>query len=227
MESGRIKSGILGGTFDPIHNGHLRAAVEILEEFSLDRIYLIPTFNPPHKNPDSITPFTHRFAMARLAAEDMSEFDVLDIEGARGGFSYTIDTVSELKKRADCGELFLITGMDAFLDIRLWKNYKKLLELINVIIVRRLGYESDIPENLLKDLGALNPVICKSLYGMGNIIKREIFSGMNLYVMSIPQLEISGTEIRKKLEQGQSIRYFLPDRVLSYIKKEGLYAGSA
>ena len=226
MKADKLRLGVLGGTFDPIHNGHLRAAVEILEEFSLDRINLIPTFNSPHKNPDSISPFTHRFTMARLATKDMQELDVLDIEGVRGGNSYTIDTVMELKKQPDCGEVFLITGMDAFLDIRQWKDYNKLFELINFIVVCRLGSEPGIPGDLLENIGASGPAAFKSLYGDHNIVKHKIFSsGKDLFVISMPQLEISGTTIRKKLEQGQSIRYLLPDQVLSYIEKEGLYAG--
>lgn len=224
MKTDKTRLGILGGTFDPIHNGHLRAALEIREEFGLDRINLIPTFNTPHKQPDSITPFVHRFAMARLATADMPEIDVLDIEGMRGGSSYTIDTVTELKKRPDCGEIFLITGMDAFLDIRLWKDYNKLFELINFIIVHRPGYESAIPDDLLENIGASGSAVSKGFYGGHNMVNYKMLSGKDLYITAMPQLEISGTVIREKLKQGQSVRYLLPDQVLSYIKKEGLYA---
>ena len=224
MKADKIKLGILGGTFDPVHNGHLRAAVEILEEFGLDKINLIPAFNPPHKKTDSITPFIHRLAMVRLATADMPELDVLDIEGVRGGDSYTIDTVMELKKRLDSVEIFLVTGMDAFLDIRLWKDYNKLFELINFIIVRRSGYDSEIPDDLLENIGAYHHAVFKNSYGDRNIVNYKIFSGKDMYVMSMPQLAISGTIIRKKMKQGQSIRYLVPDQVLSYIKKGGLYA---
>ena len=130
-----MRLGILGGTFDPIHLGHLRVAEEISEEFNLERLFLIPSAAPPHKEIKPVTPFEHRLAMTRLAAKESSKFEALDLEGRRQGLSYSVETLRELHQtlRSD-PTLFFIIGMDAFLEIRTWKEYERLFDYAHFLV---------------------------------------------------------------------------------------------
>jgi nicotinate-nucleotide adenylyltransferase len=135
-----LKLGILGGTFDPIHLGHLRSAEEIGQDLALEKVYLIPSALPPHKTRTPITAFHHRLAMARLGTNRSSLLETMDLEGNRPGFSYSIETLKELHQRfGPSTELFFILGIDAFLAIETWRDYKGLFDYAHFVVLFRAG----------------------------------------------------------------------------------------
>lgn len=130
-----MRVGVFGGTFDPIHNGHLRVAEEIRESFSLDRVYFVPVFIPPHKQHRRISDVADRLAMVRRAIRGNHFFRASDVEAARGGVSYTIDTVQGMERKF--GELFYLIGIDAFFEIHTWHRYAELFHHTNFVVMVR------------------------------------------------------------------------------------------
>ena len=212
-----MRLGILGGTFDPIHLGHLRTAQEIGQELGLEKVYLIPSALPPHKTSDPITRFDKRLAMARLAVADSPLLEVLDLEGRRSGFSYSIVTLKELHKLFHPDpEFFFIIGTDAFLDIKSWKEYPDLFDYAHFVIIRRPGFHLQDLEPLMLDLGlevkeTLEP----------NVI--TLPSGKTLILMVPTLMDISSTRVRKMVAEGKSIRFLVPESVREFIMEKGLY----
>lgn len=212
-----MKWGLLGGTFDPIHFGHLRSGQEILDMLGLDRIIIIPSYRPPFKGHLKITPFEQRLHMARLAAGHNPRFTVSDIE-AREGLSYSVDTVRRLKEQHSGLEPFFIMGQDAFRDITGWKDWEELLGSCNFVITTRPGCECGSPETAFPPEFA-----AKFIYDeAADAFKGP--SGHSLYFRRISFLDISSTDIRERRGRGLSIRYLLPDAVIKYIEENGLYA---
>jgi nicotinate-nucleotide adenylyltransferase len=190
----------MGGTFDPIHHGHLVTAQEALHQFGLDEVVFVPTGQPWMKADREVAPAEHRYLMTVLATASNPRFSVSRVEIDRGGPTYTIETLQELRRKAD-GEvdLFFITGADAMLEILLWKDPEEILAQAHVIAATRPGY----------DLARF---------------ERETPTGHpNVSVMQIPALAISSTDIRQRVSTGLPIRYLLPDPVMTYIRKTGLY----
>jgi len=209
--------GILGGTFDPIHLGHLRTAEEIGQALQLDRVLLIPAASPPHKTQAPIASFAHRLAMARLGADLSPRLEALDIEGKRPGPSYSVETLKELHQRyGPDTELFFIIGMDAFLEIETWKDYLELFSLANVVVIQREGIHIDNPESTLVDLGLR--VSRKAQPGI-----YRVSPGRELRFMDCTRMDISGTRIRDMIPREESIRFLVPDTVRTYIMERGLY----
>lgn len=201
-----MRVGIIGGTFDPIHLGHLNAAQEIAEQYRLEEIIIIPASLPPHKERD-LTLSEDRLNMCRLATEDNPLFNVSDIEISRGGISYTIDTIKEFKKRKkeDC-DIFFIIGSDAFADIGTWKDTEGLFNECNFIVDIREGDSvADIQAEIKKN---------------GRDTSDSPF---NIYITETTLLDISSTLIRKKTSEGMATSYLLPPKVENYIAKNGLY----
>ncbi|MEN6464311.1 MAG: nicotinate-nucleotide adenylyltransferase [Syntrophaceae bacterium] len=213
-----MKWGLLGGTFDPIHFGHLRSGQEVLEMLGLDRIMVIPSYIPPFKSHLKLTPFEHRLNMARIAAGPNPRFTVSDIE-SREGISYSVDTVRRLKEmHGKVLEPYFIMGQDAFRDITGWKDWEDLLGSCNFVITTRPGCECGCPETALPPGFAANFVYDESADGFKGP------SGYSLYFRKISFLDISSTDIRERRGRGLSIRYLLPDRVIRYIEENGLYS---
>jgi nicotinate-nucleotide adenylyltransferase len=212
-----LRLGILGGTFNPIHFGHLRIAEEICEELDLDKVLLIPGSLPPHKDNTKLTPFHHRLAMTRMAAESSPLLEVLDLEGRRAGLSYSIETLREIHRIYDPGlELFFIIGMDAFQEIKTWKEYKHLFRDANFVVIKRPGLSFD----------RLRPFILSLDVGFqeGKDINTFVVPSGNLLIYKeTTMLGISSTAIREMVGRGRSIRFLVPDRVRSYILEKGLY----
>ena len=213
-----MKWGLLGGTFDPIHYGHLRAAEEMLQIFDLNRIIFIPSSRPPHKLEAEITSFYHREQMVRMAIEGNVSFSFSDVENLRSGKSYSVETVEYiLNKYLEDLELYFIIGQDAFQAITTWKNWEKLLLLCNFAVMTRPGYKQKGLENILPDGFASRFTYDKKIDGYKGP------TGHAIYFRHVTFLDISSSRIREMINAGQSVRYLLPDNVRNYIVKNSIY----
>jgi nicotinate-nucleotide adenylyltransferase len=215
-----LRIGLLGGTFDPVHLGHLRIAEEIGEDLMLDKVYLVPGGNPPHKKNHSVSSFKDRLTMAQLAIEGTERFDVLDLEGQRQGLSYSIETLRELHQRFDSGtEIYFLIGTDAFLDIKTWKEYKNLFNYAHFVIFRRPGFPTQDLDIFLNSLGI-------ELTKSDRVNHYEVTSGKTIIMQEVSSLYISSTAIRRMVGERRSIRFLVPNSVRDYILKRGLYSSN-
>lgn len=220
-----MRIGLFGGTFNPIHFGHLRAALEVKEAFSLDTLYIIPSAIPPHKNNIGLVKAIDRLEMIRLAVSDYRGFVVSDIELKRAGPSFTIDTVNHYKSTFPQDTRFhLIMGSDAFLEIDTWKSYSDLLRLISFIIMVRpngkwntVSKLRQVLEEFLKDRISKGYVFSASRSGYFHANKQPI------YISNVTLIDISSSAIRKLINSGRSIQYLVPEKVEKYITSKGLY----
>jgi nicotinate-nucleotide adenylyltransferase len=192
--------GILGGTFDPIHYGHLLIAEEVRAALGLQRTLLIPAGRQPLKHGAHVASPAQRLAMTRLACVDNPALEVSPVEVERPGLSYTVTTLEELH-RADIGQLHFILGADALVDLHRWYDAPRILQLARIVAVRRPGHAPDID------------AIVTRLPGL-----RE-----QLIIIDGPLLEISSSELRQRVAAGKPIRYMTPDPVVEYIAANGLY----
>ena len=195
--------GIMGGTFDPIHYGHLVTAEAARCKFNLDAVVFVPSGRPPHKKGYSVTDSEHRYLMTVVAVVTNQYFDVSRMEIDREGYSYTIDTVKEFRKLLPDTELYFITGADAVLEILTWKNMNEILDECHLIAASRPGYELDGLRTNLKDV-------------VGEKVNK-------IHSIEVPALAISSTGIRQRVINGQPIKYLLPESVEQYILKNRLY----
>lgn len=217
------RRGLFGGTFNPIHVGHLRAAIEVREGFGLEEVILVPAASPPHKPAAGIAPAADRLAMARLAVRGVRGLSVTDVEISRGGPSYTIDTVRRfLDASPPATELFLIVGLDAFLEIDTWKSYRELLALVPVIVIPRPGAASGLTQRraILRFLRARLARQAREVAGQG-AFRAPGVRGIHLF--PVTPLDVSSHLIRQRLAAGRSIRFLAPDAVGRYIERRGLY----
>ena len=208
--------GVLGGTFDPVHIGHLRGAVEVAEALGLDEVRLVPNFRPPHLE----TPYSSaqdRLAMVRLAARELPLLKVDSRELERDKPSYTLDTLESLREElAADDQLFLIMGWDAFCGLPSWHRWDELLDHCHILVMQRPDADSEAPEALRDLLAARNVNDPLALAGS---------SGQIAFVWQAP-LGVSATRIRQFLASGRSVRFLVPDAVLAYINAHGLYRAS-
>lgn len=202
--SGHEKIGILGGTFDPIHLGHLILAQEAAETYDLARVIFIPCNQPPHKEDRKITAGKHRYAMVEKAVEGNIAFEISDIEIQRNSVSYAIDTLRELKKRYAKAELFFIIGADTLPELHLWKEINKVLKLCRFITFGRPGYV----EHLKADCIRLDPPWPEQLLAATHPGR---------------MIDISSSDIRYRIAEGLSIRYLVPPEVEMYIAEHNLF----
>ena len=212
-----MKLGILGGTFNPIHSGHLRVAEEIGEELGLKKVYIIPSGMPPHKGQYPLADFSHRLEMAMLASKTSPLLEVWDIEGKRPGFSYSIETLQLFHSSFGSDlELFFIIGMDAFMEIKTWKEYQNLFDLASFVVINRPGHNEEKFSEFLESLTV----------GFIWEKKRNCFchpSGNVLLKRHTTLMDISATRIREMVSHKKSIRFLVPEVVREYIEKVGLY----
>lgn len=212
-----MKLGMLGGTFNPIHLGHLRAAEEIGWKLNLEMVYLIPSNLPPHKDAEQIVDFSHRLEMTRLASELSPMLKVWDIEGQRSGPSYSIDTLRLFHSHFGPDlELFFIIGTDAFSLIKTWKDYRSLFTYASFVVINRDNCKTAEFFSFVKSLGA----------GLVWDEKKECLchpAGTALLCMDTTIMDISASRIRKMVGKGESIRFIVPEVVREYIEKRGLY----
>jgi nicotinate-nucleotide adenylyltransferase len=217
--------GIFGGTFNPIHLGHLRAAQEVKAAFALDTIYIIPSAIPPHKGNLDLVTANDRLEMIRRAVSDHPGLVVSDIELKRPGPSYTIDTVNHfISIFSQDTRLYLIMGLDAFVEIDTWKSYNDLLKRIPFIVMARpdaqwkeAGQAWQTLEKFLKRRISNSYVFSESRSGYFHANKKPI------YISNLNLLDISSSAIRQFIKAGKSIRSLVPPAVASYIKSRGLY----
>ncbi len=212
--------GILGGTFDPIHYGHLRLAEELGERLRLEEVRFFPSGTPPHRSAPAVTA-DHRLAMARLAAGGNARFTVDDRELRRAGPGYTFDTLKELRAElGDARPLALLLGADAFLEFATWHRWREIFGLAHVAVAHRPGFPVErwaerMPEPLAREYSArlMQQPLAIHLSPAGGIV-----------IVPFTALEISATAVRDMLRAGASPRYLLPGAVLDYIRSHGLYS---
>jgi nicotinate-nucleotide adenylyltransferase len=216
-----MKWGLLGGTFDPIHTGHLRCAEEVLEIFDLNRIIVVPASKPPHKIDAAITSFHHREQMIMQAIEGNPVFSFSDVEKRREDTSYSVETVEYiLKKYMENLKLYFILGQDAFHAIQTWKDWQRLLLLCNFVVMTRPGYEDRGLEGIL-------PADFASRFTYDDTVKGfRGPTGHVIFFRGVTFLDISSSDIRKRVREGKSIKYLVPETVRHYIVKNSLYKNS-
>jgi nicotinate-nucleotide adenylyltransferase len=213
-----MKIGILGGTFNPIHNAHLRIAEEVRDRCDLAKVVFVPAATPPHKPLAGELPFAVRCEMVQRAIADAPRFELSDIEGRRGGTSYSIDTLRALRSSHPDDEFFFIIGSDSFLEFGTWHEYAAIFPLCNIVVVERPG----------KAVAALDRVLPAAVAGQFQYFGAEKRlahrSGYSVYYLEGVPLPISSSAIREMARLGRSLRYLVPDAVAHYIKEQGLYA---
>lgn len=197
-----MRVGVLGGTFDPIHIGHLVSAEEVRVELGLERVVFVPARLPPHKLDHTVSPVEDRLAMVELAIASNPHFAVSRVDIDRFGPSYTVDSIELLRDEWGPGvEIYFIMGSDSLLDILTWHNPRRLIRLCRFAVVSRPGYQVDLDE-----LDALLP-------GMASRVQ----------ILNAPELAISSTDIQRRVREGLSIKYQVPEAVEDYIYQHKLY----
>lgn len=210
--------GILGGTFDPIHFGHLRLAEEMLELANLRRIFFIPAGTPPHRDAPQ-TSARHRSAMVRLAIADQPAFVLDEREVERTTPCYTVDTLRELRAELGAAQpLCLLMGGDAFLQLHTWHEWERLFDLAHIVVGYRPGFT--LEERIHSATAELQRHYQQRLCA-ANILSQQPCGGVT--ELAIPKLEISATDIRRRVAEGRTIRYLLPNAVADYIHQHHLY----
>jgi nicotinate-nucleotide adenylyltransferase len=219
----------MGGTFNPIHYGHLAAANEVCEVFALDTVVFVPAAVPPHKDMAEIIEARHRLMMAMLATITQPQFTVSSVEIDRTGASYTVDTVAQLKDLyQEQKAIYFIVGVDAFADIAAWRQPDVLLGSCHTIVTSRPGYTFDdlVPWTLrqvseMYPHARFEPMATRQLLGCGGFQVQG--TPYQIYLQEVSGFDISSTDIRHRVKTGRSVRYLVPDPVDAYIRKYHLY----
>lgn len=224
---------LFGGTFDPVHLGHLAVARAAQQRFQLGRVYLVPADIPPHKQKSPITPYHHRYAMLALATQDEKDLipsllEAPEADGrSRWGANYSIDTVRRFKqtlKKSD--RLFFLIGIDAFLDVAKWRDPEALLRECEFIVVSRPGFSladvaGALPESMRPADAVLKPF--REQAAKGDIV----LAGAVIHLLEGVQKKVSATQVREAARAGRGINRLVPEPVAEYIKKMGLYRTSS
>jgi len=197
-----MRLGVFGGTFDPVHYGHLVAAEEVRYRLRLDKVLFVPAGMPPHKLDHDITPTRHRLAMLELAIASNPGFALSRVDIDRHGPCYTVDTLALLHEEYGPGtELFFLMGMDSLAEILTWKEPERLIRLAQIVVVGRPGFQADVDE------------LDKVLPGAAERIS----------IVDTPLMEVSSGDIRQRVREGAPIRYQVPEAVEAYIRAHRLY----
>jgi nicotinate-nucleotide adenylyltransferase len=203
MTAKRRRIGVLGGTFNPIHLGHLLVAQDAMEQMGLDGVKFIPSATPPHKTPEALASEHDRLQMIRLAIRWNARFEADDIELRRGGTSYTVDTLLELRRRDPRATFYFIIGADSLRELHLWREAQRVVRLCTFVTVPRPGFEA-------------KPIVDRRLDAASRKRLRQ-------HVLRGHACDIASREIRSRVASGRSIRYLVPDAVTEYIRRRRLY----
>ena len=210
---------VFGGSFNPIHFGHLLLADEVLELLGLDRVLFVPAASPPHKPAAALAPAPDRFAMVKRATADNPRFEVSDLELTRRGPSYTVDTLEALATPGD--DLFLILGSETFLDLLSWRAPTRIAALAHLVVVPRAGSafdpDSAAAQKVLREIGAEGFARPDPAGG----------AGRRVWLAPVTSLPISSSELRRRVREGRSVDYRLPQPVIEYIRRRRLYEAGA
>lgn len=217
-EEKKQKIGILGGTFDPVHKGHLAVARSVLDRYQLDRILFIPAFSPPHKDKE-LTSFAHRVAMLEVCLEHTGRMSVSILEAERNAPSYTVETLHELHQRMESSTFYLIMGADMFVELELWYRYSELFQLATIIVAARPGISLD----KVMDQAALLPGDFKYDPEQQKWTRSD---GAEIFYYTDIAEPVSSSEIRSRLLLDKPVAEFLSTPVRDYIRENGLYASS-
>jgi nicotinate-nucleotide adenylyltransferase len=220
-----MRFGLFGGTFNPVHLGHLRAALEVKEGFELEEIFLIPAALPPHKIPGEVVDAGNRMHMLNLALEDTAGFSVSDIELKRSGPSYTIDTVNHFKRALpEKSKIYLVMGLDAFLEIDSWKSYEELLVQIPIIVINRPHTHRRSSSVGWEHMNDYLKSCISGDYKFSELQSCYLASDKQpIYIFEVTALDISSTKIRSLIKEGRSIEYLVPRKAAEFINSRGLY----
>ncbi|MBO9668818.1 MAG: nicotinate (nicotinamide) nucleotide adenylyltransferase, partial [Bdellovibrio sp.] len=212
-----MKIGIFGGSFNPPHMGHINAIQTVAKKMGLGKIHVVPAAQNPLKTPVEGPTAAQRLELTKLAFNQYGDmYYVDDQELQRGGMSYTIDTVMNLRKTYEASDLYLIVGADKFEELSQWKDYSKILSETNLVVTTRPGY--DMPESLEEMPGYLKPLVADFDF---NFI--ELTTGRNIQFITLRDIEISSSEVRKWLRTGKPVEKYLPLSVETFIKEHKLY----
>ncbi|MBI4383959.1 MAG: nicotinate-nucleotide adenylyltransferase, partial [Nitrospinae bacterium] len=215
--------GILGGTFDPIHNGHLAIAREAREKFRLDRVLFVPANLSPHKRAQAPAPAGRRLEMLRLALRPCPEFDVSPVELERAGVSYTVDTLERLRTEFPETEFFLIMGLDTFKDLGAWKEPRRLMGLCHLLVGTRPGHELKNPAEAVGRISGGTYSRAPEPGRAETVGLRDRETGMRAFFFEIAPKDISASEIRRRVRDGLEVKNMLPPEVEQYIIRHQLY----
>lgn len=198
-----MKIGIFGGTFDPVHYGHIELCRQAQKEMKLDKLFVVPAKLQPFKLDQQVADGFHRLEMLCLAFQEDPEIEISAIEFTRGDVSYTIHTLKDFRERFPEGDIYFILGIDAFMKIELWKDYQELLKDFKLLVGVRPGYREEELESL--------------------IVRLEGTFGAHIHLLSNKRLEISSTELKQKIKNGLPLNKWIPPNVERYIKSNALY----
>lgn len=202
-----MRVGVLGGTFNPVHQGHLILAEQCREQGRLDQVLFIPAARPPHKQDLALVAYAQRLEMLALAISGHEAFRVDELERDRPGPSFTVDTLTELHVRQPEAEFFLIIGSDTLNDLPLWHQPVRILELAGLLVVPRPGFPMLSADEVKRKLALPDHFV------------------LRLLACTIPLIDIASRDLRQRLAEGRSVRYMMPRAVEAYIRDKGLYAG--
>jgi nicotinate-nucleotide adenylyltransferase len=200
-----MRVGVFGGTFDPVHFGHLILAEQCREQGRLDEVWFVPAARPPHKSERELTRFDQRVEMLALATAGHAAFRVLELEKDRPGPSYTVDTLTELRRRDPKSDLWLLVGSDTLADLGTWHERHRLPELAGLLVMARPGHPVLPADRIRAELG-LSPA-----------------EPLRVQTADVPLVDISSRDLRRRTAAGHSIRYFLPRSIEVYIREKHLY----
>jgi nicotinate-nucleotide adenylyltransferase len=208
---------VFGGSFNPIHYGHLLLADDVLELLGLDRVLFVPAASPPHKPATQLAPAADRFAMVRLAIEGHPRFAVSDLELRRTGPSYTVDTLQELAAGGD--ELFLVIGSETFLDLLTWREPRRLASLARLVVIPRAGSafdpESAAAQKVLREIGVEG--------GFVHVGAGQPSPPRGVMIVHAASLPLSASELRRRVREGRSLAFRMPPATIEYVRTRGLY----
>jgi nicotinate-nucleotide adenylyltransferase len=215
----RRRIGLLGGTFNPVHRGHIRAAEEVRLKFRLDQVLFIPSYIPPHKQTTDIAPPEDRFAMVELAVRPHPRLVASPLEIEAREKSYSIITLNRLKAIYAGARMFFILGVDAFLEIETWRSYREVLKQCRFIVISRPGFDLAAARKVLP--GEFSSKI--GAWRGSAPIREDSLTRFRIFLVPIKALDISSTEIRRRIRAGRSIRRLVPGPVEEYIRNKKLY----